>query len=389
MASDLRKRAELGQLWYDDLRRKMQEIFPENLDDAQRTAFIYDMYTQAAGDMRDINSKLSDLVELPDPQQVEFWNSQLPAPLAKSGLLDSLIEQTQHLMIYQVDPAILGEYARYAMGLAIRELVNGGSPAEVMVSDWRLIDAVLNSKRRREYETLDLWHVPFPRCWWEFSKPVEIAGIKTHAVAFFADPENGISCAALLQKSPVNWNERGFTCYLGQYIYGLCGGVRTSSVEGTYKIADENKYLSAIGRLWDFVTSRNLDYELVKRKRSRVSYLEKQYTHSQGKNAVVRQVFTLGMNRTIKLPEDPEMRGGQKGSDWGHQIYVPGAFHRWVYCDNCGDVHRHDLIGQPCRDCGKEVGPRKNIRVEKYWHAPHFKGPKDAPVKPAIRQVKK
>lgn len=385
--NDIRRRAELGQLWYDELRIHYLEVFPQIPDEQRRIPIIYDLYTHLAGDMREIKHKLDDLQEVPDPQQVEYWNRQLPAPIPKNNLTQSLAECTRTLRVYKVDPAILGEYARYAMGYAIQELIDGGSPAEVMVSDSRLIDAVVNSKRRKDYQTLDLWHVPFPRCWWEFSKPIDIAGVQTHAVAFFADPENDLACSALIQRR--SGKIMGLHEFGGQYIIGRASGVATGACEGNYKIADEEHYVAAIGRLWDFITSRNLDYELVNRKRSRIHFLEGKYSHSQGKNAVVRQVFTLGMSRTIQIPADPGIRGGMGGADWAFQVYVPGAFHRWVYCDTCGDVHRHDLIGQPCRECGKEVGPRKNIRVEKYWHAPHYKGPKEAPIKQAVRQVKK
>lgn len=376
--NDLRSRAELGKLWYDELRPRLIETYDPV---KHRVAVIYDLYTSAAGDARYIGEKLADLAEVPNPGQVEFWNQRLPGPLAKAGLLDSITEQTKHLKIVGVEESLLGEYTRHAIGIAQLQLVTSSSPAEVLVSDRRLIEAVINSTRSSDHQALDLWHIPFPRCWWEFSKPVAIHGVPTSAVAFFADSENEVASAGLLHKSKDGTYRN--------YLHGVAGGVRTGECDLPYKLEDEEHYLSAIGRLWDFVTCRNIDYEVVNRKRSRIKRLEEGYTHIQGKNAVVRQVFTLELNRTIQLPAEPSERQGRGGSDWDSQVFVPGAFHRWVYCDRCGDVHRHDLIGQPCRDCGRQVGPRKNIRVEKYWHAPHYKGPKDAPVKESVREIKR
>ena len=70
-----------------------------------------------------------------------------------------------------------------------------------------------------------------------------------------------------------------------------------------------------------------------------------------------------------------------------YKVLVPGTFHRCVYCAACGDVHRHDLIGQPCRNCDKQVGPHENIRVEKYWHGPHYRGPEDVETRDHVRVI--
>jgi hypothetical protein len=74
-------------------------------------------------------------------------------------------------------------------------------------------------------------------------------------------------------------------------------------------------------------------------------------------------------------------------SKLGYRVEVPGKFHEFVYCAKCGDLHRHDLLGQACRECGETVGPRTNVRIEKYWHHPYLAGPPGAPIKEVVRDV--
>jgi len=35
------------------------------------------------------------------------------------------------------------------------------------------------------------------------------------------------------------------------------------------------------------------------------------------------------------------------------------------------------------------VGPRANLRIEKYWHAPYIAGPANAPIKEVVREVRR
>ena len=313
--TDLRSRAELGRLWYDQLRRHYLD-----------------------GEGRD------------------------------------------KLRVEQIGNTDASHSLDRAVSRTMRDVLTDSSPAEAFVSDCRLIQAIIGAKRDDTYEMLDLWHVPFPRTWWEFSKPVEIGGVPIIAAMFYTDFSNGLAVAGLIERI----SARGFNLH-GAFEYGI---EDDNSMGGTH-FEEDAEHKRAIARLWDYITSRNLSYEIVNRKRSRIKLLESKYTHKQGKKSVVRQVFDLSVNRTIPLPADPAERERFGGVDWSNRIYIPGAFHRWVYCEKCGRLHRHDLIGQPCRNCGEVVGSRKNIRVEKYWHAPHWKGREAAPAKEVIRHVTK
>jgi hypothetical protein len=100
-----------------------------------------------------------------------------------------------------------------------------------------------------------------------------------------------------------------------------------------------------------------------------------------------REVFLLYLSHSSSLQDDEAKRPKPMQGGWGYRVEVPGKFHEFVYCAACGDLHRHDLLGRECRKCGKTVGPRTNLRIEKYWHHPYLAGPPDAPIKEVVRDV--
>jgi hypothetical protein len=139
--------------------------------------------------------------------------------------------------------------------------------------------------------------------------------------------------------------------------------------------------------LWDFVTSRSICYEHVQRKPHRLSGKTTGRISDRQSNSD-RHVSLLFISRDSKSPANDNTAHRPPLRPWDHQIEVPGTFHEFVYCAKCGDLHRHDLLGQACRKCGEVVGPRINLRVEKYWHSPYVKGPEGTSLKNVVRDVR-
>jgi hypothetical protein len=150
------------------------------------------------------------------------------------------------------------------------------------------------------------------------------------------------------------------------------------------RISDECKRVAR--NLWDFVTSRSINYDRIKRKPARHLPDRELPQHTQGlRSQLDREVFHLYLTREMSRAEGEHSR--QLPPPWGYRVEVLGKLHHLVYCGKCGDLHRHDLLGTPCRKCGEIVGPRANVRIEKSWHHPYFVGPEGAPVKDVVRDV--
>jgi len=97
-----------------------------------------------------------------------------------------------------------------------------------------------------------------------------------------------------------------------------------------------------------------------------------------------RRFKMLKVTKTVKRPEFPSDQ--EPGTGLGYRELIPGAFHKWVYCRSCGRVHRHDLVGRPCRNCKKEVGPVSNIEIKKWWHEEYWRG--EGEVKQTVREMR-
>lgn len=375
---DFRHRAEMGQLWYDSLRQSMTLNFVDA--DVRRVA-IFDLATRSAGDVRDIKEKLADAMGFPNEREIERLNRTLPVGISRDlSISDALSDAVAEGRKLDVPADILGEYVRYAHCVQVSDIVVNSHPSELLVSDHKLIESILKSSRG-QHDPMDLSKAPFSRCWWEFSKPVHVGGVDVRACVFASNPSLEIAVGGLIAKAGNPYKA---------YVWGFCHGISTGCCDLPFRIDREKEYAEALGRLWDFVTCRNISYEVVRRRSGRLKVLDGRYSHQQGKNSIaIRQVVILGVNRVVKIsdPDDEHKPGPQH--EWAFRSLVPGAFHRWVYCQKCGDVHRHDLIGCPCRKCGEVVGPRANLRIEKYWHEPYYRGPVDATIKETVRVITK
>ena len=372
---NFRHRAEMGQLWYDELRG----TFGQNASKSTlREVAIYDLTTRLAGDVRDIKDKMADVEQMPSTDWLDRKNAQLPAPITLQGSqVETMTDAARRARQENITPEILGEYARYAQCACVFDILQNSSPAELLVSDRKLIEQILASKRGN-FDAVDLTYSPFPRCWWEFSRPVQIATVQVYGAFFGSYPELKTAIGGLVTK---------VRDFYSAFTWGQTWGISTGCADLPFRVEDEAIFQGALGRLWDFVTCRNISYERIRRRSGVKKHTEARYRHNQGQNnTAVREVIILDMDRSIQIKDNTDNSPGTQ-HQWAFRSLIPGAFHRWVYCETCGDVHRHDLLGQACRKCGEIVGPRANLRIEKYWHAPYYRGPVEAPVRDTVREI--
>ena len=257
----------------------------------------------------------------------------------------------------------------------------------------------------------DLENLPFSHSWFEFSKPIEIAvgpkrALNVEAV-ILAQVENyplrvmsmisdvptkpgpsvqGVDvpilqihdAVFLVAMSGFGWVSLGIDPGLAEHL-GIDVNDWNNDFESliqAVKVAGRN--------LYDFVTSRSFDYETRARRAHDFSKFRR-YKHAMKASMLsLRHYKMVAVNRTVESSSTDKRSQEIEASPY--QVKVPGAFHRWVYCQDCGRVHRHDLIGQPCRDCKQQVGPTANIRVEKYWHPPYTRG-HGGPTKREVRHL--
>jgi hypothetical protein len=249
----------------------------------------------------------------------------------------------------------------------------------------------------------ELQHLPHNPCLIEFYRPIEIVGdikhgVRVRAVGFKslgdAAAPAAVVCFYLDYWQPAPQSGARLPTSLG-FWYGGCtcatmdNAARIQMGLGSdpvleQKISDECKRIAR--NLWDFVTSRSINYDRIKRKPARHLPDRERPQHTQGlRSQLDREVFHLYLTREMSRAEGEHSR--QLPPPWGYRVEVLGKFHHLVYCGKCGDLHRHDLLGTPCRKCGEIVGPRANVRIEKSWHHPYFVGPEGAPVKEVVRDV--
>lgn len=272
---------------------------------------------------------------------------------------------------------------------------------QIMLLDDRTATAVAHSKNV-PITAAELQHLPHNPCLIEFYRPIEIAetvkrGVRVRAVGFHsvgeADAPASVMCFYLDYWEPSSKGGGRWPATIAFWFGGIhamnvdnaarvqIGFQRGSAIEGA--IIDSCKYVAR--NLWDFVTSRSIRYEQVERKPIRRNSDQSQ--SNPGAATLDRQVSFLYLSRDCHTtePNGSQVRGPVR--PWDHRIEVPGTFHEFVYCAKCGDLHRHDLLGQNCRHCGEVVGPRINVRVEKYWHSPHVKGPEGTPLQEVVRDL--
>jgi hypothetical protein len=269
------------------------------------------------------------------------------------------------------------------------------SHSKLLLVDKSLITDVLNSNN----DTLkaeDLTFTPHDRCFLEFSSPVELfPGFNSAGVAVYKSVDKtlrGLSWLGTRQAGKDVIDGVGFHILVVNGVdYEFCN---VNTPEGMppweyHKAGDISKEyrdlaLRKTKNLWDFLTCRNLDYQTYNRPAHSWTKIKK-YKHLSGMKEGIREIRTLCVNRTILRPDSTSSQAPEE-MELPYRISIPGAFHKWVYCRDCGKVHRHDLIGSPCRRCQLQVGPFSNIIIKKYWHPPHFKGPENAPMKEVVRK---
>jgi hypothetical protein len=256
----------------------------------------------------------------------------------------------------------------------IQVLLSSGT--QLFVLDSEIAVDVIGS-RNDEFNAADMCRLPFPSMWVEFDQPVDVkdpTGGRLRAISFLCH-RRGLRCASLWfdARDGSSHPQRRYTGVwdgdpkwpddfdlfwweIGAYVDGV----------SAMKVALRNIY--------DFLTCRNFDYVAKQRPAKDFSIIKK-LRHLHGAAARgLRQYRVVKVNATI---EDEMQRRSQTDAEpdpLPSSVDVAGVFHRWTYCRACSDVHRHDLIGQPCRRCGETVGPFNNIRIEKFWHAPHVRG---------------
>lgn len=314
------------------------------------------------------------------------------------------------------------------MGVAM-DLVIGDTNIMLLGSD--TMQDIINSKQGEMISCNDMDHLPFNKFYIEFDEPVKIVdkfkavamGIQAHhnqqsyTIVYYSDEPGGLWATGIYLpnnpnkamfggKTPVKappYKEcltvhmcRGGDFKLDQsnqqageyvgsqipsYYEVIVDGVPVTNGKENVTITEE--LLRITRNVWDFVTCRNIDYEPKKRPTFKTN--KRQYKHLQGKEAALPRDYRL-----IKVDrrENP-YEGDGKQTELAHLVKIPGHFRKLIYCKKCNDLHRHDLIGKPCRDCEQVVGPISNINVVKTWVTPHWKGPEDAPIQELVREMRK
>lgn len=292
---------------------------------------------------------------------------------------------------------------------------------EFMVMESDLTKRVLKSENK-PIGAYDLMHVPFSQTFIEFDKPVNLIQLENGkkidsiGVGFFKDEVNACYSAIWFLEDTifkVEGVEKRVDSLLAVTFAPRCklqrviidnpsritlGFPETHSVGGNrFKGSDEdlknynknfqevsNQLLLKTRNIWDFITSRNIDYDLVTRGLKNMAGIRR-YQHLQGKLHHGPRVFkTIKVNRTEKKYEKEDDCGLGKQTKPGMKEKIPASFHKWVYCADCGRTHRHDLIGSPCRRCKKQVGPFSNVEIKKWWHDEYWRG--EGPIKPIVRE---
>lgn len=161
-------------------------------------------------------------------------------------------------------------------------------------------------------------------------------------------------------------------------------GISYGNISDTYA-----PLLAIIRNVWRFLTCRNINYDKQRRPHLKPNPAIHGYTHKQGQQANLARDYRL-----IKVNREVRPYGtGHKATELAFRVHMPAVFRRLVYCKECGDLHRHDLKGTPCRKCGKTVGypnsdkPHPNMDIHEIYIPDYWKGPEDAPIQQHARHL--
>lgn len=397
MNSDPIHRAKHHQLWIDKVRSELDESTPSA---EIHRGLKAEVLVQLSGGTDAARRKVQALS--PEHLEFEFVKHDLADDLPDTALRALKLQGWPDRDMTPSDWPPCQIKVDCALGWLANDILRGPT-TQVMLLDDRTAKAVADS--HNEPITLaELQHLPHNPCLVEFYRPIEIAekikrGLRVRSVAFGSLSDDVTALAAVICFYLDQWitlPQTG-TRFPGKICVWFGGFVR-----GTMDIAVAKQIGIEIGspmqasiteeckrvarNLWDFVTMRSINYDRIKRKPAKHPLRADRPQHIQGLHSpLAREVFRLYLTHDAELSESGDTRS--PASPLAFRTPVPGKFHHHVYCASCGDQHRHDLLGSPCRQCGKIVGPRTNVRVEKYWHHPYLMGPEGAPIKEVVRDV--
>jgi hypothetical protein len=278
-------------------------------------------------------------------------------------------------------------------GLHFGMHVEGSDNTELLLMECNLfLDVVASNNEPIAAE--DLNKLPFDRTFLELAEPIKIdAGgveIPIVAVAFYRDAAIGLFSVIWYHDNDHSLAAQKLTkltpttgCTVCTFANGLPARLSSSAIPEVAETVDW--FLCASRNVWDFVTCRNIDYDVKTRSKIKLNN-QNRPKHLRGRGSLKGRRY-----RKIKVNNRyPKAKGGDSAK-WNidYQYNVPGKFHKYVHCNDCGKMHRKDLIGQPCRQCQKQVGPFSNVDLRKWWHAPYTAGPPDAPFVEHAREVVK
>ena len=374
-----------------------------------------------------------------DNGSLSFYNDQLPIPIPDNGDIFSdvyqMINQEQDFIRKLMnnreninDVLLPGEIQKMyildavdSITCLLHPMLLHSDQTELMVIESELAEKIISSKNTI-ITAEDLQHVPFDQTFLEFNRPITVVDLGENrkidavAVGFYkneasqcysivwyrdARSEEGDRVESILATTffPVaNLQRTIFDDFcksiLGLITYTDLGGMSNlvspsttdeelASFNQTFNQARE-QLMKASRNIWDFVTSRNINYEIVTRNKRDHSKV-KRYKHLQGKMLMGPRVFKmLTVDKNVRRPEVPGE--GQSATGLGYREHIPASFHKWIYCKSCNRTHRHDLIGRPCRRCKKQVGPIANMIVQKWWHEAYWRG--EGEIKQVVREMK-
>lgn len=400
MVNDPRHRAQHRQLWIDRVRDKLENTgLAADIDRLARTDILASLLGPGS---------LPGIESLPPAElALQFQKHGLNRPLADLALRALEAHGYPERELTPADWTACQAHVFGALDWAGFNILRNPE-SRVMLLDDRTAKALADS-RNDEITAAELQHLPHNPCLIEFYRPITIAenvqnGVRLRGVGFQAlgtatapvavagfyldcwETAKGVLWPATIAVWFGGFNIARFDEAANRAI-----GIRPGQHPET-DTALRLATLRVARNLWDFVTSRSIQYERVKRKRPPNPpsppdpACEVRPSHVQGRHSPAdREVFLLYLSHASATREEPAQTS--KPMQWGYRVEVPGKFHQYVYCAACGDLHRHDLLGQPCRKCGQTVGPRANLRIEKYWHHPYLAGPRDAPIKDVVRDI--
>jgi hypothetical protein len=367
--------------------------------------------------------------------EIEILNQELPYPLPKGDFktgVCSLVKENAEELIdlgnrtdsrgmvrsslgFTSAVFVLDFYDALTTFAGIETLFHDSS--ELMLMERDLAEQVLRAKNSN-LTIEDLQHVPFRRMVLEFSKPLMLYDtLEVFAVGFFVLPQyDAYGVVWYVNQDLVKLKTMNMTSMV--VFMSVSGVWRTTlddpvreilglkpeefglkRVGGAYtevgRDEDIAAYLKAYytfkddvmiksRNIWDFITCRNIDYE-TKTRSNKALLAQKRFSHLSQKMGP-RDYRVIKTNRREMVTEKGS---GSQHTPLMYQQKIPGSFHKWIYCGECGGIHRHDLIGRECRNskCGVKVGPLANLKIKKWWHGEYRRG--NGPLRDSVWEVRK